>query len=481
MAPDDRNFEKALARHLRSQPAQASSCADAETLAAYHERLLAPHELSSWKEHIAGCARCQEILAQLEATDEIPLGATPENDAHVVVMPAREQLAAAAPQSPAQPVIMRPAAASPAKPRRNTWRVLVPAGALAAGLLVWIVSREDQQRNILQPSSAPAAVSDTRSAPANPSSNANAENERAKSLAEPKSKAVLSAPSASTREGRVTAGENAAAEKAPAFRSDETARDQALSSDLRNAAPSQQRARTGSAGRTVGHSNGNLQQQQSNNYNYQAPPAADLKQDAPQQLDKLAAAAPAPQPAAPPPPTASAGYVSRAAVPEETGKFDKKRERQEFDDKSAALEAQTVVVTGEAALLTATMSQVGGQRLLPAPGSKIIWKIEPDGRVRRSSDAGGSWKDQDTGVNATLFSGSAPSEKVCWLVGTFGTVLLTTDGGIHWTRVTAPINLTIDRIEATDALHAVVTLQSSTVQFETFDAGQSWSLLKKKK
>src|SRR5437879_3822321 len=96
MAPDDRNFEKALAHHLRSVPAQPSACADAETLAAYHERLLAPHELSSWKTHIAGCARCQDILAQLEATDEIPLGVTAENDARVVVMPAREQLAAAA-------------------------------------------------------------------------------------------------------------------------------------------------------------------------------------------------------------------------------------------------------------------------------------------------------------------------------------------------------------------------------------------------
>src|SRR5262249_33825269 len=111
---------------------------------------------------------------------------------------------------------------------------------------------------------------------------------------------------------------------------------------------------------------------------------------------------------------------------------------------------------------------------------RIVWRIEPDGRIRRTVDAGESWKDQDTGVSATLFSGSAPSGKVCWLVGTFGTVLLTTDGGAHWRKATPPINLTIDRIEATDARHAVVTLQSSTVQFETFDAGQTWSLVKKK-
>jgi len=86
MAPDerDRRFDKALARHLRSAapageasslpalPAsQGGSCPDSETLAAYHERSLLPEELNSWKEHFVGCANCQNILAQLEATDEI--------------------------------------------------------------------------------------------------------------------------------------------------------------------------------------------------------------------------------------------------------------------------------------------------------------------------------------------------------------------------------------------------------------------------
>src|SRR5713226_3095811 len=77
----DRRFDKALSRHLRaSQGAadaalQRGSCPDTETLAAYHERSLLPEELNSWKEHIVGCANCQNILAQLEATDEISLPA----------------------------------------------------------------------------------------------------------------------------------------------------------------------------------------------------------------------------------------------------------------------------------------------------------------------------------------------------------------------------------------------------------------------
>src|ERR1700694_4267438 len=90
MAPDerDRRFDTALARHLRSAapvgeaprcppvPAsQGGSCPDSEALAAYHERSLLPEELNSWKEHIVGCANCQNILAQLDATDEVSLPA----------------------------------------------------------------------------------------------------------------------------------------------------------------------------------------------------------------------------------------------------------------------------------------------------------------------------------------------------------------------------------------------------------------------
>ena len=78
MPRDDReqNFDKALARHLgSSSAAQGNDCLDAETLASYHERLLDPEEMAQHKAHIASCGRCQEILAQLEATDSIPVEA----------------------------------------------------------------------------------------------------------------------------------------------------------------------------------------------------------------------------------------------------------------------------------------------------------------------------------------------------------------------------------------------------------------------
>ena len=95
MAPDerDRSFDKALARHLRSaapapEPAGLSeipashggACPDPETLAAYHERSLFSEQLNSLKEHIVGCASCQSVLAQLEATDEISLQASDQQE-----------------------------------------------------------------------------------------------------------------------------------------------------------------------------------------------------------------------------------------------------------------------------------------------------------------------------------------------------------------------------------------------------------------
>jgi len=158
MAPDerDRRFDKALARHLRSAapsgeagalpvvPASESgACPDSETLAAYHERSLLPEEMNSWKEHIVGCANCQTIFAHLEATDEIPFEAAEEEKVlaqgeSALLTPASNESQSASPRTLAK------------KSRRvrllrgARWQWLAPAGALAAGLLVWIALHENQ-------------------------------------------------------------------------------------------------------------------------------------------------------------------------------------------------------------------------------------------------------------------------------------------------------------------------------------------------
>jgi len=168
MAPEDRDrsFDKALARHLRAAApdggaapmsgataSRSAACADPETLAAYHERSLLPEEMNSWKEHIVGCAHCQTILAQLEATDEIPLQAFEKEEA--VVKELEPMMAArnleAFSKAAASSQYRRRAETTPRKKSRRVlllrgarWQWLAPAGALAAGLLVWIAMHENR-------------------------------------------------------------------------------------------------------------------------------------------------------------------------------------------------------------------------------------------------------------------------------------------------------------------------------------------------
>src|SRR6266446_3104083 len=158
MAPEDRDrsFDKAIARHLRSAEASSDSakqaaagtpslrnaCPDAETLAAYHERALLPGELNSWKEHIVGCAHCQQLLAHLELTDDIPLHAAVEEE---VFATADAQHALYAQKIETLP---KRAAREGQRASRRThvggWRWMAPAGAIAAGLLVWIALHEQE-------------------------------------------------------------------------------------------------------------------------------------------------------------------------------------------------------------------------------------------------------------------------------------------------------------------------------------------------
>lgn len=145
--PEDRDqlFEKALARHLRTESAGEPLCLDPETLAAYHERMLSPEELSSAKSHIVSCTRCQEILAQLEATQEVDeveetngtvpavafIAASSEPRGQATLR-SLETVRSAAPEK---------VVAIPGK-RFSSLRWAAPAGAIAAALLIWIGVRD---------------------------------------------------------------------------------------------------------------------------------------------------------------------------------------------------------------------------------------------------------------------------------------------------------------------------------------------------
>jgi Carboxypeptidase regulatory-like domain len=164
--PEDRDhlFEQALARHLRTGGAAESGCLDPEILAAFHECTLSPEEVSYAKSHLISCARCQSVLAQLEATEAV-------NELHEAAQADVHDLAAAsiAKQVPhvartsksltTAGALSKVVAIPPKKHSSLRW--VAPAGAVAAGLLIWISFRESRI-NIKPAAPAPAQVAENR-------------------------------------------------------------------------------------------------------------------------------------------------------------------------------------------------------------------------------------------------------------------------------------------------------------------------------
>jgi Carboxypeptidase regulatory-like domain len=150
----DRQFERALQRHMRGTTPDAA-CPDAETLAAYHERTLSLEDLARWKEHIGGCARCQETLALVEETNSVILPEAEEITKLGTVygsaanLPAafrsmREEVLDEAAGDKPEMMAAAPASMPKKVAGRASWRWMAAAGALAAGLLVFVVIREGE-------------------------------------------------------------------------------------------------------------------------------------------------------------------------------------------------------------------------------------------------------------------------------------------------------------------------------------------------
>jgi len=192
----DQLFEQALARHLRAGGAAESVCLDPEMLAAYHERSLSPEEVASAKSHIVSCARCQQVLAQLEVTEtfdevhdteqaDVPalVAAAVSVEAHPkpVSLPSKS----AAPREASSRVVAIP----PKKYFSLRWAA--PAGAIAAALLLWIGFRDSATKPIA-PASSVQVAENRQQAPASPAK------EESKDFAPPKEleKQKAGAPSA---------------------------------------------------------------------------------------------------------------------------------------------------------------------------------------------------------------------------------------------------------------------------------------------
>ena len=487
--PDDRDqiFEKALARQLRAEAAAAeSSCPDPETLAAYHERNLSLEELSAAKSHIVSCARCQEILARLQTTEALAeavgdLRAEPETvPALATKIPAsvgtrKETLAAAASARSAAPRKITSIATTRWLPLR--WAV--PAGAVAAGVLLLIGLRESRLAAPKQ--QAPSQVAENRAPAPAPQESSDAlravqQDKRVPQLQdkEPSQQFQKSAPSAAPMSSPMSRGENAVRDEKKDFPAGSSLGEapQLSAKVLRSPAPiPRQRAAGPNVAAGQAQAADAIQQSAPINgrANQQVENAPKAKETAPQPpaLDDNAART-----------TASAGIGGGQGAGKGPVPAPAPPPAPATTEKSLAPTGATQVITGQPASEVAdyrrAAKKAGLEIRIPAPGGKKIWSVGPDGQILFSNDSGQSWLPQSSAVSADLVAGSAPSEKVCWIAGAAGTLLRTTDGGNHWQRITTPLTGDLGGVHAADAQHASIWDAPNHLSYETTDGGATW-------
>jgi photosystem II stability/assembly factor-like uncharacterized protein len=469
MPADDSLFEKALARQMRGNLAGDGSdaekhgvCPDAELLAAYHERTLDDSEMVLWKEHIASCGRCQQVLAALEATDDVLVNAEADAEFSAVVDEAGVPLpvvrakfahlkaqtvgfgsAARMPMSvPAAPA---PLIAGVKRRSRNYW--IFSAGAVAAAFLVVLgVTMRTKFLGVPKPANIGVV----------------AEGPELSARSGPPTDAVPGAVQLSPyapqvrarREGGKVSGlaaprENLAQKKEPADNS---------SADAWRVAEKRNEQAAGGGGPAA------------------APPAAPMdarttsdSANAPSLRKSVDASGAAVQIE-----TAGASAASASAAPA-ANMAGRALEDKETQAAGALMQKQAVQSPRASFGVVAARSNLMNPHLIAAPGGNVIWRIGAGGKVEQSMDAGATWKLQNSGVASALNAGSAPSDAVCWIVGAARTILLTVDGGGHWTKLVSPLASDAVGILAVDALHATIWDAAHGNTFVTADGGVTWT------
>ncbi len=462
----DRRFEQALKKHLRGGAPDAG-CADAETLAAYHERTLSLEEMTHWKEHIGACARCQEVLALLEETSAVALEEWEKKDlvARTQDMTAATMLGAAPRAVPREELSAPPAAVAktrvelPGKSAaRSTWRWIAPVGALAAGLLIFVAVRENKMRKVeLSPA---VQVAENRQASSTPAAMAKAQ----ETPAPAKREETLQEPAFTrTDNAEKLAKKNIDASRALAPRV--AARPPQVSSYAAGAkeadklAPVQEENSKGiEAGAGVPGSSAALAQDRamtgSNVASAPAPPVAAAKSQT-QALDGAMSTVKRQA-------SAAENKAKSAATTNETVEMQK-----ELSAGAPAARSRNSLSLRDIAATNL--------RVILAPDNQHAWRVGAAGMIEGTSDAGITWKTQKSGVRSELTAGSAPSERVCWLVGKAGTILLTTDGGKRWHPIVSPLLEDLGGVHAVDAKHAAIWNVANRKSFETADGGVTWS------
>jgi len=495
----ERKFEQALERHLRRDAAGARheeearadvrdetggavTCLDAETLAAFHEQILSSEEMNIAAEHIESCSRCQQILMQLEATDEIPLQAEPED-----IFAKREPVLSASGLhvddptrqglSPSIAGQTRPGLKTPKDISRGrgfkTLRWAAPAGAIAAGLLIWFVVRDSKVQTlghvenvqVAQEQPINGRLTAPRALPASPAP-------------EPVTKTEQLNERRKDADKIKRPGEESGGLRAP---------ERQLSDAFSTRDDLDVHAETSDAGVPAASRESKLDALQSVT---RAKPESRASSHNKVDVDAAtatAAAVPAPAPSGDPhaqsggpiptPPAASSGATPKAA--NQKAEAAHSYTAKTIVDEQPALETEQVATTDrlQSQSLVLIGKAVDAKKIL-APGGTVLWRVGTAGRIEQSADNGVTWRPQNSGVKVELLAGSAASEAVCWVVGRSGTILRTTDGGGHWSKVFSPIPGDVAGIRGVDAMTVEIVGANKIARFITQDGGVTWKAAK---
>ena len=463
-AEEDKKFDAVLGGFLVNDlRARAGNvhCPESDVLAAYHERSLRPEEMNSWKEHLVGCARCQAVLAELEATDSIPLRASSEASRKEDVLRPKLAEPAAVPREEGEPTPAKSPEKSRITPvsRGLRWQWLAPAGALAAGLLVWVAWHENQPWR----SKNPAEVKTAKLEPSSTSAPQPASPGQA-NVSRPLDQAQidqLARPSKDQEASRATLFEET--RRPEALKQLEKSEARLRSAPAGPLATKQRRARENAAQDFVAGAEQNQPAQEPRAAVAGAAPTAEVQTEAAMQgrqgtLSAQKPVEPSPLPAA------------------ETGKKSISEARAlSRPPAAAAPPAPSAPAFNNVSASAALMARVSDLHLIVTPAKKTLWRAGAAGLIEFSSDGGASWSRQTSSVLVDLTAGSAPSEKVCWIVGRAGTILLTSDAGSHWAILHSPLEEDLGGVRAADARHATIWNLGNTKVFETADGGVSWN------
>jgi hypothetical protein len=446
-AEEDKKFDAVLNGFLVGGlrvPAGNLHCPESDVLAAYHERSLLPEEMNSWKEHIVGCARCQAVLAELEATDTIPLRASEDASEKQQALPKFPEKSRIVPIS-----------------RGVRWQWIAPAGALAAGLLVWVAWHENQTLPWKTPAPVKRARQEPPSLPPSPSTPRPA---ASRPLAQAQADQSASLPKDQAAGGLLSAEETRMPQ---ALKQLEKPEARVKSAPARPSANQERGAREGTANDRMVRSPAEKE------------PASEPKPGSVGPVTETVVvqteAANAQTPMQPSPLGAQSAGPRPVAREAEPGKKSKSETLALARHAAAAPSPTDSAAFSDLSASQALMARASDLGLIVAPNKKTLWRAGHAGMIEFSRDSGASWSRQTSNVLVDLTAGFAPSEKVCWIVGRAGTILLTTDAGSHWAVLHSPLEEDLGGVHSTDALHATIWNLGNTKVFETADGGVTWT------